>query len=446
MKIQQIQLSDHFTYPRLLRFTGPSMVMMVFTSIYSVVDGFFVSNYVGKTPFAALNLIYPFIMILGALGFMVGTGGSAIVARTLGEGRPEQASRSFSMLIWSTIAGGLALTLLGWPMLRPISRWMGAEGEMLEGCVLYGSILLASLTPFMLQNVFQSFLITAERPKLGLAVIVAAGITNMVLDYFFVALFRWGLAGAAAATAASQAVGGLIPLFYFLRGGNPVLRLLPTRPEPRVLLATFANGSSELMTNVSLSLVNILFNFQLMSLAGEDGVAAYGVIMYVNFVFLAVFIGYSIGSAPIVSYHYGAENVEELRGLLRKSVLLTALAGVAMAALSEVVARPLTAVFVGYDPELLELTCRGFQLYAISFLFAGFNIFGSAFFTALGDGLTSALISFLRTLLFQVASVLLLPLALGTDGIWLSVAAAELAALLVTAGLLAVNRSKYQYA
>ena len=446
MKIQQIQLSDHFTYPRLLRFTGPSMVMMVFTSIYSVVDGFFVSNYVGKTPFAALNLIYPFIMILGALGFMVGTGGSAIVARTLGEGRPEQASRSFSMLIWSTIAGGLALTLLGLPMLRPISRWMGAEGEMLEGCVLYGSILLASLIPFMLQNVFQSFLITAERPKLGLAVIVAAGITNMVLDYFFVALFRWGLAGAAAATAASQAVGGLIPLFYFLRGGNPVLRLLPTRPEPQVLLATFANGSSELMTNVSFSLENILFNFQLMSQAGEDGVAAYGVIMYVNFVFLAVFIGYSIGSAPIVSYHYGAENVEELRGLLRKSVLLTALAGVAMAALSEVVARPLTAVFVGYDPELLELTCRGFQLYAISFLFAGFNIFGSAFFTALGDGLTSALISFLRTLLFQVASVLLLPLALGTDGIWLSVAVAELAALLVTAGLLAVNRSKYQYA
>ena len=446
MKIQQIQLSDHFTYPRLLRFTGPSMVMMVFTSIYSVVDGFFVSNYVGKTPFAALNLIYPFIMILGALGFMVGTGGSTIVARTLGEGRPEQASRSFSMLIWSTIAGGLALTLLGLPMLRPISRWMGAEGEMLEGCVLYGSILLASLIPFMLQNVFQSFLITAERPKLGLAVIVAAGITNMVLDYFFVALFRWGLAGAAAATAASQAVGGLIPLFYFLRGGNPVLRLLPTRPEPQVLLATFANGSSELMTNVSFSLVNILFNFQLMSLAGEDGVAAYGVIMYVNFVFLAIFIGYSIGSAPIVSYHYGAENVEELRGLLRKSVLLTALAGVAMAALSEVVARPLTAVFVGYDPELLELTCRGFQLYAISFLFAGFNIFGSAFFTALGDGLTSALISFLRTLLFQVASVLLLPLALGTDGIWLSVAVAELAALLVTAGLLAVNRSKYQYA
>lgn len=446
MKIQQIQLSDHFTYPRLLRFTGPSMVMMVFTSIYSVVDGFFVSNYVGKTPFAALNLIYPFIMILGALGFMVGTGGSTIVARTLGEGRPEQASRSFSMLIWATIAGGLALTLLGLPMLRPISRWMGAEGEMLEGCVLYGSILLASLIPFMLQNVFQSFLITAERPKLGLAVMVAAGITNMVLDYFFVALFRWGLAGAAAATAASQAMGGLIPLFYFLRGGNPVLRLLPTRPEPQVLLATFANGSSELMTNVSFSLVNILFNFQLMSLAGEDGVAAYGVIMYVNFVFLAIFIGYSIGSAPIVSYHYGAENVEELRGLLRKSVLLTALAGVAMAVLSEVVARPLTAVFVGYDPELLELTCRGFQLYAISFLFAGFNIFGSAFFTALGDGLTSALISFLRTLLFQVASVLLLPLALGTDGIWLSVAVAELAALLVTAGLLAVNRSKYQYA
>lgn len=441
-----IQLSDHFSYQKLLRFVCPSVLMMIFTSIYGVVDGLFVSNYVGKTPFAALNLIYPFLMLLGALGFMLGTGGTAIVARKLGEGRREEANAAFSMLVRATVLLGIALTVGGFLVLRPIARMMGAEGSMLEDCVLYGSILLPAITAFMLQNVFQSFFVTAERPQLGLWVMVAAGLTNMVLDALFVAVFRWGLAGAAAASAASQVVGGILPLGYFASGKNPILRLTRAKIDGKVLAAACLNGSSELMTNVSMSLVNILYNFQLMSLAGEDGVAAFGVIMYVNFIFIAIFIGYSMGSAPIVSYHYGAQNHDELKSLFRKSLVLVTAAGAAMILLSEAAARPLTAIFVGYDRELLELTCRGFMLYALSFLCTGVNIFGSAFFTALGDGLISAVISFLRTLLFQVVAVVALPVLLGVDGIWLAIVAAESAAMVVTGLFLAAKRGKYQYA
>ncbi|MCI8654078.1 MAG: MATE family efflux transporter [Angelakisella sp.] len=443
--MNHIQLSDHFNYPKLLRFVAPSVIMMIFTSIYGVVDGFFVSNYVGKTPFAALNLIYPFLMLLGALGFMMGTGGTAIVARKLGEDRKKEANAAFSMLVEATVIGGVILTAGGFLVLRPIARWMGAEGAMLEDCVLYGGILLLSLTAFMLQNLFQSFFVTAEEPKLGLWVMIAAGVTNMVLDALFIAVFQWGLAGAAAASALSQVVGGVLPLGYFLSGKNPVLRLERAKLDRAVLGAACINGSSELMTNISMSLVNILYNFQLMSLAGEDGVAAYGVIMYVNFVFIAIFIGYSLGSAPIISYHYGAQNHQEMKNLFRKSVVLVTITGAAMILISELLARPLTALFVGYDQQLLELTCRGFMIYALSFLCTGANIFGSAFFTALGDGLVSALISFLRTLLFQIVAVMALPVLLGVDGIWLAIVAAELAAMLVTGVFLVAKRKKYHY-
>ncbi len=441
----RIQLSDHFTYSKLLRFTFPSIVMMIFTSIYSVVDGLFVSNFVGKTPFAALNLVYPVIMILGALGFMVGTGGSAIVAKTMGEGKPELANQYFSLLVAASAIGGTAISLAGVLLARPISLALGAEGEMLEYCVLYARIILAANPFFILQNVFQSFFVSAERPKLGLLVMVGAGLTNIVLDALLVAVFRFGLAGAAAATAVSQAVGGLAPVVYFLRRNSSLLRLVRPRFDGRVLLRTCANGSSELMSNVSGSLVNILYNFQLIRLAGEDGVAAYGAIMYVSFIFAAVFIGYSIGSAPVVSYHYGAGHGGELHSLLVKSLLLTAGAGVAMAAAGAAASGPLARLFVGYDQELCLLTVRGFRLYALSYLLCGFSIFGSAFFTALNNGLASAAISFLRTLVFQCASVLLLPLLLGVDGIWLAISVAEALALAVTAALLAANRRVYKY-
>ena len=430
----RIQLSDHFTYSKLLRFTLPSIVMMIFTSIYGVVDGIFVSNFVGKTPFAAVNLIYPVLMILGALGFMVGTGGAAIVAKTLGEGKPALANQYFTLLVLSAAAGGAAVSLLGLLFIRPGSAALGAEGAM-----------LAANPFFILQNVFQSFFVAAEKPKLGLSVTVGAGLTNIVLDALLVAVFPLGLAGAAIATAMSQVVGGLVPALYFARENGSLLRLTRTRFYGRILAKTCANGSSELMSNISSSLVSILYNFQLIRLAGEDGVAAYGVVMYLAFVFAAIFIGYSVGSAPIISYHYGAGNSRELGGLLRKSVVLCAIGGAAMAGLSALAAPPLGRIFVGYDPDLLALTVRGLRLFALSFLFSGLNIFGSAFFTALNNGLISALISFLRTLVFQCGSVVLLPLALGVDGIWLSVAAAELAALVLTGIFLAANRRTYRY-
>ncbi len=441
----RIQLSEHFTYSKLLRFTCPSIIMMIFTSVYCLVDGLFVSNFVGKTSFAAVNLIYPVLMLLGSLGFMAGTGGSAIVAKTIGQGKPELANRHFSLLICASAIGGAVISVLGVLFTRPIAAALGAEGEMLEDCVLYARIILATNPFFILQNVFQAFFVTAEKPKLGLYVAVGAGLTNIVLDALLVGALRFGLVGAAAATALSQAVGGLIPVIYFCRENDSLLRLTRPRFDGRVLVKTCTNGSSELMSSISSSVVNILYNFQLIRLAGEDGVAAYGAIMYVSFIFAAIFIGYSIGSAPVVSYHYGAENTGELHSLLGKSLVLAGAAGVTMAALAAAVSAPLAKLFVGYDPALYQLTVRGFRLYALSYLLCGFNIFGSSFFTALNNGLASAAISFLRTLVFQCASVLILPIFLKVDGIWLAITVAEAAALAVTAALLAVNRKFYRY-
>lgn len=442
----RIQLSEHFSYQKLLRFVLPSVVMMIFTSIYGVVDGLFVSNFVGKTPFAAVNLIMPLLIMLGALGFMIGTGGSAIVAKTMGEGDREKANQYFSMLVYVTIAGGILLTILGQIGLRPLALAMGATENLIDDCVLYGRILLVSLTAFMLQNVFQSFFVTAEKPQLGLGITVAAGLTNMVLDFLFIAVFHWGVAGAAVATALSQVVGGIVPIFYFVRQNNSRLRISKAKWDGRVLLKSCTNGSSELMTNISTSLVNILYNFQLMRLVGEDGVAAYGVIMYVNFIFMGIFLGYSIGSAPIIGYHYGAANHVELKSLFRKSLTLIGIAGIVLTLLAVGLSGSLSKIFVGYDEELFALTKHGFQLYSLSFLVTGFNIFGSAFFTALNNGAVSATISFLRTLLFQIIVVLILPIFLGINGIWLAIVVAELMALVVTVLFFITKRKQYHYA
>ncbi len=441
----KIQLSDSFDYKKLLRFTFPSIIMMVFTSIYGVVDGFFVSNFVGKTPFAAVNFIMPFLMILGTVGFMFGTGGSALIAITMGAGDKERAQRLFSLFIYVSAICGILIGALGIVVIRPVAAWLGAEGEMLDNCVVYGRIILAVLLALILQYEFQSFFITAEKPKLGLAVTVAAGVANMVLDALFVGVLRWGLVGAAAATAISQSVGGIIPLIYFGRPNTSLLRLTRTKFDGRALLKVCTNGSSELMSNISMSVVGMLYNIQLMKYAGEDGVAAYGVLMYVNMIFLAAFIGYSVGVAPVVGYHYGAGNHEELKGLLKKSLVLIGIFSVSMVILAEGLARPLALIFVGYDPELLDMTLRGFLVYSFSFLFAGLAIYGSSFFTALGNGLVSALISFLRTMVFQVAAVLIFPLIWGLDGIWFSIVAAELVAALVTVAFLAGKRKKYHY-
>ena len=441
----KIQLSEHFTYKKLLRFVLPSIIMMIFTSIYGVVDGLFVSNYVGKTAFAGLNLIMPFIMALSALGFMMGTGGSAIVAKTLGEGKKKKANEYFSLLVYVTLVGGIIFSVLGITLTKYVSAALGATGELLANCILYGRSIFLSRPAFMLQNVFQCFFVTAERPKLGLTVIVLAGVTNMILDFLFIAVFGWGLAGAAFATVCGECVGGLLPLVYFGRENASPFRLGNTTIYWNILGKTCTNGSSELMTNLSSSIVNTLFNFQLMHFAGEDGVAAYGTLMYVNFIFVAIFLGYSIGSAPIVSYHYGARNSEELKNLLTKSLKMIGVWGVALFALAQMIASPLARIFVGYDPDLFDLTRHGFRIFCLAFLINGFNIYGSSFFTALNNGLLSALISFLRTLVFQIASVLLLPMIFGIDGIWGAVFVAEILTLCVTIICLAKKQKVYHY-
>lgn len=445
MTKSRIQISDHFTIPRLLRFVFPSIIMMIFTSIYGVVDGFFVSNYVGKTPFAAVNLIMPLLMAIGSIGFMLGTGGSALVAKTCGEGDSERANRYFSMTIYTALLLGTILAAISFCLIRPIARLMGADGAMLEYCVLYARILVCTLPLFMLQNMFQSFFIMAEKPKLGLYVILAAGISNIVLDFLFIAVFRWGLAGAAIATSIGELIGGLVPILYFSRPNTSRLKLVRTKLEWRPIWRSCSNGSSEMMTNLSMSLVNTLYNLQLMRFAGEDGVAAYGVIMYVNFIFVAIYMGYSIGSAPIVGYHYGAKHQEELRGLLRRSLWILGIGAVLLTVAGELFSSPLSKIFVSYDDALFAMTRHGFRLYSLSYLLCGFNIFGSAFFTALNNGMVSAVISFARTLVFQIVCVLVLPIFLELNGIWISILVAEFLGILVTASLLIANRKKYSY-
>lgn len=440
-----IQISEHFTGKKLLRFTLPSIIMMIFTSIYGVVDGFFVSNFVGKTPFAAVNFIMPFLMILGAVGFMFGTGGSALITKTMGEGNYSKAKRLFSLFVYVTAACGIIIAALGIIFIRPIAAFLGATGEMLDNCVLYGRVILIALPFYMLQYEFQSFFSTAEKPQLGLGVTVAAGLTNIVFDALFVAVFQWGLVGAAAATAMSQVVGGCIPIIYFARKNSSLLKLTKTKFDGKSLLKACTNGSSELMSNISMSIVNMLYNVQLMKYAGEDGVAAYGVLMYVNMIFLAAFIGYSVGSAPITGYNYGAKNSKELKNLLKKSFIIIGAFSVFMIALAEILAYPLAKIFVGYDAELMNLTLRGFRIFSFSFLFAGMSIFGSAFFTALNNGLISALISFLRTLVFQIASVLILPIFLEIDGIWISIVTAEIMSIIITILFIIKMRKKYHY-
>ncbi len=442
---EKISLSDHFTYRRLFRFALPSVAMMIFTSIYGVVDGFFVSNFVGKTPFAAVNLIMPYLMILGTLGFMFGAGGSALVSKTLGEGNRERANSLFSLFVYASLACGLLLTVIGILALRPAALLLGAEGAMVEDCVTYGRVILLALPAYMLQLEFQIFFVTAEKPKLSLVFTLAAGLANMILDALLVTVIPLGLVGAALATAISQMIGGIGPLIYFACRNSSILRCGKTKLDIRALGKAMWNGSSELMSNVSMSLVGMLYNLQLMRFVGEDGVAAYGVLMYVNFIFISAFIGYTIGVSPVVSYHYGAGGFDELANLRKKSLVIVLVSSLAMTATALLLGRPLSYIFTGYDPALLALTVRAFRIFSFSFLFSGLAIFGSFFFTALNNGLVSAVMSFLRTLVFQVAAVFLLPLLLDIDGIWLSVVVAELCAALLSAAFLAAMRRRYRY-
>ena len=441
----KIQLSDHFTYKKIFRFVLPSVAMMVFTSVYGIVDGFFVSNYAGKTAFAAVNFIIPFIMILSSVGYMFGTGGCALVSKNLGEGKTEKAQKTFSLIVIVSFAVGIMLAAAGIIFTRPVAAFLGAEGEMLDNCVYYGRIVLLALPFYVLQYEFQSFFVAAGRPQLGLGVTVAAGVMNMFLDWLFVGKFLWGLGGAAAASAVSIFVGGFVPVIYFLKPNSGALRLVKPSFDGRALLKTCANGSSELLSNIAMSVSTIFYNYQLMKYIGEDGVSAFGVMMYVGMIFYAVFMGYCVGTAPVVSYNYGSENFEEKKNVFRKSLVIIIISSAAMVAASLALAAPMSVLYVGYDETLLEITKEGFRIFSFSFLFAGTAMYSSSFFTALNNGLVSAIISFLRMLVFPALFVFTMPLIWGVDGIWASLVVSEGFAVIVDSAFLAANRKKYRY-
>lgn len=442
-----IQLSDSFTYKKLIKFTFPTIVMMIFTSVYSVVDGFFVSNFAGKTPFAAINLIMPVLIILGTVGFMFGTGGTALVSLTYGQGDKDRANRYFSLLVYVAFIIGIILAVMGFLFIKPVAMALGAKGELLINCVKYSRVILSALPFYVLQVMFQSFFVAAEKPHLGLVMTVLSGVTNIILDGILVLSLpqEHKLIGAAIATAAAQFIGGVIPLIYFFRKNSSILQLGKTRFEGRALLKACVNGASEFMSNISMSLVGMLYNIQLIKYAGENGIAAYGVMMYVSMIFSAVLIGYTVGTAPVIGYHYGAQSNDELKALLHKSMRIIGISGTVMVAAAQILAVPLAKIFVGYDVELFRFTVSGFRIFACSFLFMGFAIFISGFFTALSDGLTSALIAFLRTLVFQCAAIMLLPLVFHINGVWISVVVAELMACIIGLVLLKVKRKKYHY-
>lgn len=441
----KIQLSDHFSYSKLIKFTLPTIAMMIFTSIYGVVDGVFVSNCVGSDAFAAVNLIMPIIMILGSVGFMIGTGGSAIVSKTLGEGKKEKANEYFSMLVYLCVVSGVILSVIGIIFTGPIAVLLGAKGSIAKDCVTYGRTVFFMLTGLFLQNAFQSFLVVAEKPKLGLFVTVLAGFTNMFLDFLFVYVLRFGVFGAALATGISQFVGSVIPIIYFASGKNNVLKLTKCRFNKDIIIKTCINGSSEMVTNMSMSLVNILYNIQLMKYIGTNGVVAYGIIMYVGFIFVGTYMGYAVGSAPVISYHYGAGNKDELKNLFKRSLTIIIVSSVVMTLIAEIIAGYLAGIFVSYDNNLLELTTEAIRIYAVSYLISGINIFASSFFTALNNGVVSAVISFMRMFVFQIVMILLLPVVLGISGIWTAVIAAEVLSVVISVMFLVKNRKKYSY-
>lgn len=440
-----IQLSDHFTYRKLIRFTLPSIIMMMIASIYGVVDGFFVSNYAGKIPFAAINLIMPVLNILATVGFMFGTGGTAIVSIKMGEGKKEKANQYFSLFVYTAFGLSCVFAFLGIIFIRLIAVFLGAEGELLRDCVSYSRIILIALPFHTLEYLFKSFFVAAEKPQVGLNVTLVSGTINIVLDAILVVLlpYRYKLMGAAFATAISQCLGGVIPIIYFARENSSILRLGRTNYEGRVIMKACINGSSEFMSNISANIVGMLYNIQLLKYAGEDGVAAYGVMMYASMFFSAAFIGYSLGTAPVIGYHYGAQNCDELKGLLKRSLILIGICGLCTILISELGAEGLANIFVGYDDELLSLTVYGFRVYAISLGLIGFAGFGSSFFTALNDGITSSIISFIRTIVFQCGGVICFPFFWGINGIWISIVFAELMASVLTAFFLVIKKNKY---
>lgn len=440
-----IDMGQHLTTGMLIRYTLPSMATLVFASIYGIVDGFFVSNFAGKTAFAAVNIILPFVNILTAAGIMVGTGGTAIVSKLRGEGDDDKANRAFSLVVYFAAILGTVLAILGTIFIPSVARALGAEGEMLQICILYGRLCMISAPAFVLQLAFQPFFPAAGKPKLGLWITVASGCANMILDALFIGVFGWGVTGAAVATNVSEYIGGLLPVFYFARKNPSFLKLGRTKLSWGTIGHTCLNGSSELVGEIAFSIVAMAYNWQLLRFLGADGVAAYGIIMYTGFIFGAVMFGFTMGASPLMSYQYGAQNRQEMRSLFRNCMKFMLVAGLLMFAAGELCARPLSFIFASYDAGLLNLSVHAYRIYSISFLLMGIPIYGSSLFTALGNGPVSAAISFLRSLVFETGAVILLPLLFGADAIWFAVIVAEFAASIVAFAFILKFNGRYGY-
>lgn len=442
----KVRLSDHFTYKRLLNFTISPILMMVFTALYNVVDGFFISNYGGKLDFAGVNFIMPYLFALSAVGIMMGSGGSALIGKFLGENKHKKANETFSLVVYSSLVIGIMLSIISYIFLDDIIRLLGATEDLIQPARRYATPLLISLPFFIIESEALSLFMVAERPHLGLCVKLICGSLNIVLDAIFMVSLHMGARGAAIATMINQLFGGILPLVYFaIPKTKSTLHLGKTVLSFKTLGKVITNGSSELVSNISANIVSMLFNVQLIKYAGENGVASYGVLMYLCFIFNSMFFGYAIGVSPIISYHYGAENKEELTNILRKSLVINILASLLMFGISELGASTLAHIFVGYDETLKAMTVHGFRIFSFLFLLMGFNVFSSSFFTALNNGLISALIAFLRTLVFQISSVMILPSFLGIDGIWLSPLVAEVLSLIISLIFLLSFRKKYGY-
>lgn len=443
--MKQIQLSDNFTYRNLIRFTLAPVISMVFASVYGIIDGVFVANFAGTTAFAAINFSFPFLMIFSCFGFMIGTGGSALVSKYLGEGRKQTACEVFSQLIYVLIGFGIFVTILSEILLRPALIFLGADDSFLDLCVIYGRIGLLTTVPYMLQYAMQNLLVTAERPRLGLYITILAGVANIILDTLFVGVLRWGVAGAAYATAISECLGGFIPLLYFIIPNSSLLQLGKPCRRIRPLLQAMTNGISEFLSQITMSLVNSVYNIQLLRLLGTNGISAYGTVMYITWIFFSVYLGYSNGVGPVVGYKYGAQDHEQLKGILRRSIILIGITSLVLFAIAEALARPLAMIFTNSDPELLELSARALRIYALCYIPGGWCVFGSAFFTGLNNGIVSGVISFMRSMVFELAAILLIPLVFGAGSIWFCTTVAEIAALALTIFCIIRFRNRYHY-
>lgn len=438
-----INLKEHFDSRKIIKFTLPTIIMTLFTSIYGIVDGIFVSNIINSNAFASINLIMPFTLILGSIGFMFGTGGSALVSKILGENESKKAKEYFSVLIYSLIIIGVIISIISFIFMKPIATFLGAKDELLEMSMLYGKILMFSLPFLFLQNCFQSFMIVAERPKIGLVISLISGISNMILDYIFIYLFKFGIIGAGGATAISQFIGGIIPLVYFGRKNTTTLKLVKTKLLIKPIINTCYNGLSEMVSNISYSIVNILFNLQIMKYIGVNGIVAYGIINYVSFIFISVYLGFSTGAIPIISYHYGAKNKDEIKNLLKIGVRILFVVSIILTLIAEIFSKIFASIFVAYDTELLKLSTTAFRLFSVSYLISWFNLYVSSFFTALNDGRTSAVISFSRAFVGQIIMILVLPILFGINGLWLAATFSEIISLFISLIFLIKYKDKY---